>query len=461
MMTAAYTAWAADEHAGLRSLLIADTNAAVAELNTRARTDRVTWGLVEQQGVRLHDGTTAGVGDRIVTRQIDRTLRTSPHSWVKNGDHWVVVRRFGDGSLAVQRATDTAGGKVLTLPATYVAAHVELGYATTAHRAQGDTVDTAHTLVRPETSRELLYVGVTRARESNTAYVCNDTTTDDDEHGPSGEELTVREVLEQVLARTGAELSAHETIRAEQERVGSIAQLAAEYDTIAREARRQHWAALAETSFPDLDPADVARSPSWPALVAAWRRAEAAGLDLDAVAQKLAARLLAAGDPVAGLRDRVHRWTDVAAPKHMPEQAFIAGLIPAATNASDPEMRKALAERAALIEQRAEALVVRAVEAGEPWIRKLGSPPDDPARRLQWERAAATVAAYRDRHGVTDPVHPFGEPTGGGQWTRRADRRHAQDAAEHARRLARAQQPDHSHPRSSKASPQQRPVPEL
>jgi conjugative relaxase-like TrwC/TraI family protein len=437
MMAAAYAAWAADEHTGRRSLLIADTNAAVAELNTRARADRVTWGLVDEQGVRLHDGTVAGVGDRIVSRQIDRTLRTSAHSWVKNGDHWIVVRRFGDGSLAVQRATDTSGGKVLTLPAAYVAAHVELGYATTAHRAQGDTVDTAHALVRPETSRELLYVGMTRARESNTAYVCTDTTSDDDEHGSGTEELTVRDVLEQVLARTGADLSAHETIRAEQDRVGSIAQLAAEYDTIAREARRQRWAALAEASFTDLDPDQVARSSSWPGLVAAWRRAEASGLDLDTATPKLATNLPAAGDPVAVLHDRVQRWTDTAAPQHLPERAFIAGLIPAARHVPDPETRQALAERAALIEQRAETIVTRAIADNEPWIAKLGPPPGDPVRRLRWERAAATVAAYRDRHGVTDPTEPFGEPKGGGQWTRRAERRRAQAAAEEARRIAR------------------------
>lgn len=437
MMSAAYTAWAADEHAGLRSLLIADTNAAVAELNTRARADRITWGQVEPDGQRLHDGTTGGVGDRIVTRQIDRTLRTSARSWVKNGDHWIVVHRFDDGSLAVRRATDTSGAKVLTLPAAYVAAHVELGYATTAHRAQGDTVDTAHTLVRPETSRELLYVGMTRARQSNTAYVCTDTTTDDDEHGSAHEELTVREVLEPVLARSGAELSAHETIRTEQDRVGSIAQLAAEYDTIAREARRQRWAALAEASFPHLDPDDVAQSPSWPGLVAAWRRAEGSGLDLDTAASKLAVNLPTGGDPVAVLHDRVQRWTDTAAPQHLPEQAFIAGLIPAAReHVTDPETRQALAERAALIEQRAETLVSRTTAAGEPWIAKLGPPPEDPALRLRWERAAATVAAYRDRHGVTDPIDPFGEHTDGGQWTRRVDRRRAQAAADDAHRLA-------------------------
>ena len=43
------------------------------------------------------------------------------------------------------------------LPARYVADEVELGYAATAHRAQGATVDTAHALVDPEkASRELL-----------------------------------------------------------------------------------------------------------------------------------------------------------------------------------------------------------------------------------------------------------------------------------------------------------------
>jgi hypothetical protein len=277
---------------------------------------------------------------------------------------------------------------------------------------------------------------MTRARQSNTAYVCTDSTTDDDEHGSAHEELTVREVLESVLARSGTELSAHETIRAEQDRVGSIAQLAAEYDTLAREARRQRWAALAEASFPRLDPDDVAQSPSWPGLVAAWRRAEASGLDLDAAAQKLVTNMPVAGDPVAVLHDRVQRWTDTAAPQRLPEQAFIAGLIPAAAeHVTDPETRKALAERAALIEQRAEALVARAIAAGEPWIGKIGPPPDNPARRLQWERATATVTAYRDRHGVTDPTNPFGEPTGGGQWTRRADRRRAQAAADQARGL--------------------------
>jgi conjugative relaxase-like TrwC/TraI family protein len=377
MITAAYTAWARDETAGRVSLLIADTNATVAELNARARADRITWGLVAPHGHRLHDATRAGVGDRVVTRHNDRHLSTGPASWVKNGDTWVVRRTHDDGAMSVVRA---GGGTAITLPAHYVARHVELAYAATAHRTQGDTVDTTHAVVRPQMSREVLYVAMTRGREANTAYVC--TNADDDEYG-AGEQWTSRAVLETVLARTGSELSAHETIRAEQERAGSIAQLAAEYDTIAREAHRQRWSALTGHTL-DAD-ARWDTSAAWPALVAG----------------------------------------DNAGASSFGTQTMVAGLIPAATRITDPDLQQALTERAALIEQRAEALVSRAIASHEPWIAHLGPPPGDPAQRLLWERAASAVAAYRDRHGVTDPTNPIGQAHGGGQWTRRADRRRA------------------------------------
>jgi hypothetical protein len=115
---------------------------------------------------------------------------------------------------------------------------------------------------------------------------------------------------------------------------------------------------------------------------------------------------------------------------------LIAGLIPAAGRIADPELQQALTERAALIEQRADALAARAITAREPWIASLGPTPADPARRLLWERAASTVAAYRDRHGVTDPTNPIGQAHAGGQWTRRADRRRAITAIAAARRAS-------------------------
>ena len=51
----------------------------------------------------LHDDTTAGVGDVIVTRANRRDLRTSSGAWVRNGDLWTVLARDDDGSLLVQR----------------------------------------------------------------------------------------------------------------------------------------------------------------------------------------------------------------------------------------------------------------------------------------------------------------------------------------------------------------------
>lgn len=65
-------------------------------------------------------------------------------------------------------------------PAAYAADHVDLGYAVTTHRAQGLTVDTAHVVVFDSTTRENLYVAMTRGRDSNVAYVVNPA---DDNHG--------------------------------------------------------------------------------------------------------------------------------------------------------------------------------------------------------------------------------------------------------------------------------------
>ena len=116
-----------------------------------ARAGRVRGGQVEADGLRLRDGNLAGTGD-----------------WVKNGDAWHVERRHADGSLTVRNTRH--GGRV-RLPADYVQAQVQLLYATTAHRAQGGTADTAHPLITASLTREMLYVLATRARERTTFYV--------------------------------------------------------------------------------------------------------------------------------------------------------------------------------------------------------------------------------------------------------------------------------------------------
>jgi len=163
MLEQLYAAWKADVEGGRTSLMIASDSATVAELNRRARADRVTGGVVVGEGLAIAGDQVAGVGDEVVTRANNRLLATG-RRWVKNGDRFVVTATNDDGSMAVRRS---GGGGEVVLPADYVAAHVELAYATTAHRAQGRTVDTAHAMVAPTTTREVLYVAATRGRDSN------------------------------------------------------------------------------------------------------------------------------------------------------------------------------------------------------------------------------------------------------------------------------------------------------
>ena len=44
------------------------------------------------------------------------------------------------------------------------------------------------------------------------------------------------------------------------------------------------------------------------------------------------------------------------------------------------------------MERRAAALAGRAVERRPPWVRRLGSPPDDPAARAAWMHRVRVVA---------------------------------------------------------------------
>ena len=101
----------------------------------------------------------------------------------------------------------------MRLPAEYAAAHLELGYATTVHRAQGMTVDTAHVLVDASMCRESLYVAMSRGRTGNHAYVVTDEMLDVDLHHQPAPRLDAIGVLTGVLAREGSERSATETIQ--------------------------------------------------------------------------------------------------------------------------------------------------------------------------------------------------------------------------------------------------------
>ncbi|MCR6704490.1 MAG: hypothetical protein NVV66_07255 [Cellulomonas sp.] len=71
-------------------------------------------------------------------------------------------------------------------------------------------------------------------------------------------------------------------------------------------------------------------------------------------------------------------------------------------------MIEALDARASLIDERATLLVERARAAGAAWLGELGPGPVEAAERSKWDARARTVAAYRDRYGVTSAEHALG-----------------------------------------------------
>jgi conjugative relaxase-like TrwC/TraI family protein len=405
MIDAAYTAWRTDMLAGAATVLIADSNESVHALNQRARADLILDGTVNAlREVALHDDTRAGAGDVIITRKNDRRLGAG-RGWVRNGDRWTVTGVQDDGSLTVRRH----GSRGTTiLPTTYISEHVDLGYAVTAHRAQGITADTSHVLTDRSTTRENLYVAMTRGRHANLVYVATDRPDDSHTtpHPADDSDATARSVLYGVLQHVGAELSAHETITAEQEAWGSVAQLAAEYETIAQAAQHDRFATLIRQSGLTRDESeDTIRSEAFGALSAELRRAEANHHNIDALIPRLvAARGFGDADDIASvLHHRLTRATARPAGSGRTRKTprLIAGLIPEVAGEMSAEMQTALSERRDLIEQRADAILDRAVSENQDWAGGLGEPPAEPRAAATWRRQAQTVAAYRDRYGIT------------------------------------------------------------
>ena len=185
--------WIQHNGTGRSVAVTAETNEHVAMLNDtiqRARGERGDLGPV---AARIADSQTAAVGDVVVTRRNDRTLVTDRGEPVRNRERWTVTAVHADGTLTVSHES---GHGAVTLPADYARAHVQLGYAATAHGHQGDTVDVSLTLVTAATTHRSLYVGATRGRDENRIVVV----------ATAGE--GARDVLEHVLTNDRVDLPA-------------------------------------------------------------------------------------------------------------------------------------------------------------------------------------------------------------------------------------------------------------
>jgi hypothetical protein len=143
-------------------------------------------------------------------------------------------------------------------------------------------------------------------------------------------------VLVQALRASGAEPSAHQAQRAEEEHWNSIAQWAAEYRTIAAVAKPAREQALA-------------------------------------TARGMAVR---------------------------PRQRLIVGLVPEPSWPVPADLQTGLADLKERIEQRARDRLAEAIRSSEPWLASLGPVPSEERQRGRWHAAALAVAAYRDMHGI-------------------------------------------------------------
>jgi hypothetical protein len=80
---------------------------------------------------------------------------------------------------------------------------------------------------------------------------------------------------------------------------------------------------------------------------------------------------------------------------------------------ADPERRAFATEVAAMMDARKERIGEHAAEHALPWaINALGPVPDHPLERLDWQRRASAIGAYRELYGYGHPTEAIGpEPT--------------------------------------------------
>ena len=159
--------------------MIAPTRELATELNIRARTDRLAGPPTDRHAPTTTSATAPAPQGRRGDRRPpparhDHHPPQRPHAahhrtdFVKNGDRWTVTAHTTGQHAGRPDVVHLHTGRHLRLPADYVAEHVQLGYATTVHGAQGVTADTSHTVTAGAESRQQLYVALTRGRAPTT-----------------------------------------------------------------------------------------------------------------------------------------------------------------------------------------------------------------------------------------------------------------------------------------------------
>ena len=360
-----FAAWHADVGDGKDSIMLAPTRELVRDLNARARKARIgREGRGEVPFVPLSDGNRASVGDSVITRENNRGLMVSTSDWVKNGDRWIVLG-IESGTLRVKHQ---GHGREVVLPRRYVAEHVELGYASTVHTAQGVTTETMHGLATGGESRQQLYTMMTRGKEANHLYLM--TVGEGAEHDLYKPETvippTATDILEKILVRDSSSVSATTTRREAEEPAIALGHAVERYvDSLhfaAMDMVAPKQIAAIEAEAENLVPG-IEDEPAWPTLRSHLILIESARRNaLQALVEAVAER------PLDGVRDRAATldWRiDLGAvvASGQPPLPWLPATPTALANSE--EWGRYLADRAKKIVDTAE-LVRRSALAGQP-----------------------------------------------------------------------------------------------
>jgi TrwC relaxase len=379
-------------------------------------------------------------GDLLACTRNDHTIQAGePGRALANGD-LLRVDAVTPRGLLVRRATgtDPETGLLQWTDRRFLYsnfADCELGYAVTEHAAQSRTVDTGLVLITGTEDRQHAYMALTRGWRSNMAFVLTVSPKIADpapgprtapeiarydrlqalragQPGPDTQAAEANtaalEVLASIVARDGQELSATQTLQQNLADADHLAILHAIWTGETTPARDQRYRDLLAAALPAQYAGDISHRARW--LWQTLRSAELAGLD-----------------PAGVLRDAVGQRSlsdvrDAAAVVDARIRQRIRGLVPRGARPwsaqvpamGDPERQDYVARIAQLMDERKERIGEHAAEHGLGWaVRALGPVPADPLDRLDWQRRASSVGAYRELYGYQHPAEPIGpEPAG-------------------------------------------------
>jgi hypothetical protein len=435
MIDAAMAAYVAVTSDGTDTLLMAAEHALRRELSRRIRDDLIALGIVAPRpAVRIADGATASPGDLITATRNDHTLQAGqPGRTLANGDLLRIEAVTGAG-LVVRRALDAdpATGRRRWTDRTFLYQHfsdAELGYAVTDHVAQGRTVHTGLAVITGTEDRQHAYVALTRGTDTNLAYMFTTSPKRADPvPGPrpapelarydqihterTGEPapgtLPARPdealgVLAGVLDRDGQQRSATQARQQALADADHLALLHAIWAAETTPARQQRYRDLLMAALPPEHRDAPGHQARW--LFRTLRTAELAGLDpAQVLADAIGERDLGGSrDPAAVLDARIR--SRLGAPVPLPAGPWSAQ-VPAI---ADPERRAYVTEIAALMDTRKDRIGEHAAEHALPWaVAALGPVPDHPLDRLDWQKRAAAIGAWRELSGYQHPTEPIG-----------------------------------------------------